>query len=363
MENSLLGLDYKSLGNKIDFSIGNNPVIRSLTNSNNTDTPEDIQQSNIVPVDRSKFSPLRSASVLVTPFALFSHLPELPSISIFNNLLPKNSAASFESIRNGNGAITISLGQVGPSVRNLQQKLTKLGFNVRDTGVFDVYTQTALKKFQASRSIEQTGALGKTTLSALEQIEPSKFTRGLTAVNKNMNPDNIARFHYNQYSGLASQNGDCGPSSVKMILKANGMDASIGSIRQAAGVPRARGGRWAISENEISRSISRLSKGRIKEASRDSFNAFTYNKMISYLKSELSQGRMPILLTANNSLTGRHYTVVLGVKEDGSILVADSARRASDNGGISTYTKYNMLKRMGMASLYGGTHIMSFEKK
>ncbi len=360
MADNILGVDYRSVMNKIDFSIGNNSIVRSLINDNNMDQPE---ENSIVIVDRSQFNILKSSSYLVDPLKLFSHLPQLPNISIFSNIFPKNNAASLDSIRNGNGAVTVSLGQVGPSVRTLQQKLTKLGFTVRDTGIFDVYTQTALKKFQASKSIEQTGALGKTTLTALDQVESKQLNRGLSTSSRFMNPDNISKFHYNQYSGLASQNGDCGPSAVKMILKANGMDASIGSIRQSAGVPRPRGGAWAISENEIKKSIEKLSGNRIKEVNRKSFNAFSHTSMINYLKSELSKGRMPVLLTANNSLTGRHYTVVVGIKNDGSILVADSARRASDNGGISTYSKYNMLKKLGVASMYGGTHIMSFEKK
>lgn len=358
MENNFSNIGYKPLKNEIDFSIGNQLSIQS---ANNTSTLQPLPPNQVHHVDRSLFTPLKNAVSLIAPVSLFNYLTELPDISIFTNLLPKNNAPSYESIKSGDGKVSMSLGQVGPSVRNLQKSLNKLGFNVKETGVFDVYTQTALKKFQAANKVEQTGMLGKTTLDVLDKVEQTKTNRGLVSVSKFMNPDNSASYHYCQYSGLASQNGDCGPSAALMVLRANGINTNVRQVRQAAGVTRPRSGAWAISEGEIAQSVKRLSGGKIKEVDRKTFNPLNHGKFISYLKSELDKGRMPILLTGNNGM-GRHYTVVVGVKPDGSILVADSSISSRQNGGISTYSPNNMRRRMATALLSGGTHVMSFAR-
>ena len=359
MVDSFSSIGYVPLRNNIDFSVGNSPLLQPTDNLGTLPLLNEIK-----PKDNTTFNVLKSAAFLIDPLRLFSHLPELPNISIFSNIFPKNNAASYESIRNGNGSVGLSLGQVGPSVRTLQKTLTQLGYTVRESGTFDIYTQTALKRFQDAHKIEQTGILGKTTLSFLDkasQVDQKPVNRGLSAVNKYMNPDNVSKFHYNQYSGLASQNGDCGPSVVKMLLKANGIDKTVPQIRQVSGVTRSRGGAWAISEGEIAQSVNRLSNGRIREVDRQTFNPLNHGKFINYVKSELDKGRMPILLTGNSG-TGRHYTVIVGVKPDGSILVADSILRTSQNDGISTYSANNMRRRMATSLLSGGTHVMSFAK-
>lgn len=78
-------------------------------------------------------------------------------------------APNFNEIKNS-GAI-MKLGDKGTFVKLLQQKLNKLGYNIKDTGNFDIYTENTLKKFQASHGVTKTGILGATTLDAIYKAE------------------------------------------------------------------------------------------------------------------------------------------------------------------------------------------------
>jgi len=73
-----------------------------------------------------------------------------------------NSAAASTPSTNGQ----LALGSRGQAVVAMQQALSRAGFAVVVDGVFGPLTQAALKQFQASKGLEQTGALGPRTTAA-----------------------------------------------------------------------------------------------------------------------------------------------------------------------------------------------------
>jgi peptidoglycan hydrolase-like protein with peptidoglycan-binding domain/LysM repeat protein len=69
------------------------------------------------------------------------------------------------------GRAVYARGQSGPEVRDLQERLTRLGFGVQTTGVFGPTTEGVVKDFQKANGVGPTGQVGKTTLDALARAE------------------------------------------------------------------------------------------------------------------------------------------------------------------------------------------------
>ena len=65
----------------------------------------------------------------------------------------------------------LALGSSGLDVTELQKRLTLLGLYVGQvSGTFDLNTEVAVKKFQASKGLEQVGNVGPGTRSALNSL-------------------------------------------------------------------------------------------------------------------------------------------------------------------------------------------------
>lgn len=192
----------------------------------------------------------------------------------------------------------------------------------------------------------------------IESSQPQSFSYAQSK-NKLMPEENIGKFHVDQFSGLPSENGDCGPSSAAMILKANGFDVDVTKVRQTVGVTKPRGGAWALSENEIKKGIEKLSGGEIKEVARKGFNAKNQDNLVAYLRKELEAGRMPMLETGAVNVNSRHYTVVLGIDDNGGIRVADP----SNPYGVSLYDADMLPAMMAKADKRGGSFVMSYAKQ
>ncbi len=186
---------------------------------------------------------------------------------------------------------------------------------------------------------------------------------GYAAKSRLMPPENTANFAYNQFSNLTTASGDCGPSSALMILKANGFasgsSSEITSLRQGVGAKTSGKPPYAVDENQIARMIKNGSHGAITQATPNKhFSAGKGQELINYLKRELEQGRMPILETGLGQGAGRHYTVVTGIGDDGSIKIADPS-----GGAENSYSPQELATRMQNADKRGGTVVMSFQKK
>lgn len=124
-------------------------------------------------------------------------------------------------------------------------------------------------------------------------------------------------------TGLSSASGDCGPASAAMVARRFGFNTQMNSreavqaARSAAGVTSRRGGAWAISEDEVTKSIRAMTGGSVRETADTgllSAGANNRNRIISALQQSLSKGEMPILLTGSLNTRSRHYMVVTDVK-------------------------------------------------
>ena len=89
-------------------------------------------------------------------------------INVANGYVP---APSMEAVRAGTGKL--KLGQQGPAVQALQERLNRDGATLDADGKFGPRTEAALKSWQASRSITDTGVVGPTTIAALDANRPA----------------------------------------------------------------------------------------------------------------------------------------------------------------------------------------------
>lgn len=114
------------------------------------------------------------------------------------------------------GAV-IKHGMQGEAVKEMQQRLSHLGYGVQQTGMMGNTTEKALKQFQKDHHIQQTGRLGRTTLDAMRQAERKNNPEPL---------DQHAVPHPNNY-------GLCGVTTTAMALKANGKNVDLGNAKSA----------------------------------------------------------------------------------------------------------------------------------
>ncbi len=132
-------------------------------------------------------------------------------LTVANGYVP---APSMEAVRAGTGKLKI--GQQGPAVQALQERLNRDGASLTADGKFGARTEAALKAWQAGRGITDTGVVGPTTIAALDQNRPATRTSGATtpsggAVSGNSITDatrgmtEAQKFDY--YEALARQNG------------------------------------------------------------------------------------------------------------------------------------------------------------
>jgi hypothetical protein len=167
-------------------------------------------------------------------------------------------------------------------------------------------------------------------------------------------------------NGLASGGGDCGPACAAMVAKRFGFiddDASsreaIQTARQAAGVTSARDGAWAISESEVAQSVHRMTGGQVRQTAHQSFRSGQANELVGMLRSQIAKGAMPVLETGSPYSTngGRHYMVVMEVKPNGNLVLADPGGR-----GQWEMTPQKLAEEMAQADKRGGSHVLAFNR-
>ncbi|MFL6562068.1 MAG: L,D-transpeptidase family protein [Bacillus sp. (in: firmicutes)] len=110
---------------------------------------------------------------------LFNQVPTGTTVIItssgksFNSIAAANGfnvkgGASEPSVPVTTSGEVLKKGSRGPSVQDLQRKLTSLGFNTNGVdGVFGANTENAVRKFQTARKITADGVVGPATKKAL----------------------------------------------------------------------------------------------------------------------------------------------------------------------------------------------------
>ena len=126
-------------------------------------------------------------------------------------VLNPNAAPSTDAVRAGTAKL--KLGMEGPAVQELQERLNKDGASLKTDGQFGPKTQAALKQWQASRDITDTGVVGSTTQKALDDNRPVSRSSVADAAGPTRASEIAAtrgmseaqKFDY--FEGLAQQNG------------------------------------------------------------------------------------------------------------------------------------------------------------
>jgi len=135
-------------------------------------------------------------------------------------------------------------------------------------------------------------------------------------------------------TGLRSAGGDCGPATAAMVAKRFGFLNNVSNrdavqtARNASGVTSKRGNYWAISESEVTKSIQGMTGGKVREVAHQNFKQGNARGVIDMLRKQIDNGAMPILETGSpyknaDKSTGRHFMVVMDVKQDGTLVLAD----------------------------------------
>lgn len=167
--------------------------------------------------------------------------------------------------------------------------------------------------------------------------------------------DSIDTWFVPQFSsGSKNPRADCGPATVAMILRSNGiaLNQDLGTVRREyMDVDHNN----AVLSSALARGIEKGSQGRL-DATVVTGNVQFRNDpqaMLQRIRSELSAGKQVILLTKNMAtMKNGHYVVVQGVKDDGSIVVADPGSKARGKNRTFSYQRFvaafNARKSEGM---------------
>lgn len=187
-------------------------------------------------------------------------------------------------------------------------------------------------------------------------------------------------WYLNQYdTGLASKSGDCGPTSAAMVARSFGlMDPNLSgadavqAARDASGFVGS-GPPWAISEDQVTRSIETLSGGQLQETSRTEYQSGQSAALIATIQEQLARGERPVLLSGTTSddpeyAGNRHYVVITGITPEGNLLIADPALQLDPNNPAhhpppaQMYTPQELEELLQRAdnSGKGGTVLMSY---
>jgi peptidoglycan hydrolase-like protein with peptidoglycan-binding domain len=129
------------------------------------------------------------------------------------------------------GTHRLRLGMEGPAVRALQERLNRDGANLTVDGRFGPRTEAALKQWQSSRNITDTGVVGPTTQRALDDNRPATRTSGAsttagntggttrtTAIDATRGMSEAQKYDY--YKALVEQHGGqvkSGPNQKNIV--------------------------------------------------------------------------------------------------------------------------------------------------
>lgn len=128
-------------------------------------TPAPAQSTNVFLTTRaiSQARGLRALSDLAT-----SGLPVVPTTSPIPSAGPAELGVLVRAVGH-----QLAVGSTGAEVRDLQERLTQLGFEVEVTGTYDQPTVAAVRSFQAQHGLAPDGVVGPSTEAALAAPEPA----------------------------------------------------------------------------------------------------------------------------------------------------------------------------------------------
>ncbi|MCM3729084.1 C39 family peptidase [Neobacillus cucumis] len=126
------------------------------------------------------------------------------------------SAAGSSALVSTSGAI-LKRGSRGPSVTELQRKLTSLGYNTKGMdGIFGVNTENAVRQFQKARHLQVDGIVGPVTAKALGiNIQSSSIVLNVPLINQMATP--------------RLKNG-CEMTSLAMVLNYHGVKVTKNTL-------------------------------------------------------------------------------------------------------------------------------------
>lgn len=290
----------------------------------------------------------------IKSFIQNSSLPDIEK-NKFSNFIDKLSTSTTET-KNflfSSKEVTKNLSNADMDILNQLSAKNKIAERILD---LVVATQTELMDTSSvNKSLKGPGGTANSSLSFVDSTaSPAQANNSLgkpvNGMTKNSHMDDFSKWYKTQFTAndfsLIEQNrfkevknADCGPTSASMILGAfNFPTPSNDQIRKDIGVKH----KHAISEGELKNIVTKYSGGQIKQFSQTNYNSKNADKMIDDLRNEVAKGRMPVLLTSAMSADYGHYTVVIGVKDNGNVLVADP----SNPSGPREYTKDDLVAAM-----------------
>lgn len=304
------------------------------------------------------------------------------------SLLDNNDIETLKSIAPKNNIAKLMLGEILKSQSELKSSsFTKSNENISKPGNFEPDSGA---KFNLLGNIFSG--------NKKEEVKQPKEIHGLRSTNQSgsvkstyMSDSSKAEYLRDQNdSPFKSKSGDCGPTSIIMMLRANNVNvdlADIARLRKDYKAPDANGkGPFAASFKslkDMAESEAKKVGVTLKGGAVSSFSGSQKNRddLVKFLRNELKDGKMPLLCTGQTPLefidprslaqykqdngkdfkpVGRHYTMVVGVNDDGSIRVADPG-----GGNIRDYSSEELLGRMNGKAGDGNpikTEVMSFER-
>ncbi|MDR4945216.1 C39 family peptidase [Neobacillus cucumis] len=135
------------------------------------------------------------------------------------------SGGSGSSVSISSSGAILKRGSRGPSVTELQRKLTSLGYNTKGIdGIFGVNTENAVRQFQKARHLQVDGIVGPVTEKALgAKIPNSSIVLNVTLIN--------------QMAAPRLKNG-CEMTSLAMVLNYHGVKVTKNTLaNQVSKVP------------------------------------------------------------------------------------------------------------------------------
>jgi peptidoglycan hydrolase-like protein with peptidoglycan-binding domain len=124
------------------------------------------------------------------------------------------------------GKAELRVGQEGPSVAALQQRLTAAGYPVAATARFGATTQNAVRALQRDQGVQTTGSVGRMTLAALDTAELKAVRDGRHAL-RTTSVDGGAVAHVQKLLGVETTGvfGATTRATVERFQRTRGLDA------------------------------------------------------------------------------------------------------------------------------------------
>lgn len=141
--------------------------VPAKTNNDNKTSHSSSHNNTSAASFREDFSSV-SKKVSLSDLAFTFDKPQPKKTNTTKNSTPviSRNIPTFDEIRNNGKAL--KRGDKGEPVKQLQQKLTDLGYPVKSTGEFGPTTESLVKQYQRKHGITPTGQFGPTTLKSME---------------------------------------------------------------------------------------------------------------------------------------------------------------------------------------------------